>query len=220
MFSIQISTLTALAAGISVDAGLTPSEDRWIFRTQLRYMERNDDPGPMDRQMERYVWNNVLAYGLKRNLTLIVRQPIIRQEMSMVGSTRRNTGRGDLFLAAKYGIYRRNTADYTFGIAGTLGLELPTGEDAFSSDTWDLKPGVYMSVRNREWASDLSVTYLWNGIFGENSAGINPGEELSLDWALARQFSLGGSAEKSLSPVVELSYRDISSNRRNGNDIS
>ena len=25
------------SAGISVDAGLTPAEDRWIFRSQVRY---------------------------------------------------------------------------------------------------------------------------------------------------------------------------------------
>ncbi|MHC4559338.1 MAG: hypothetical protein ACYS80_18760, partial [Planctomycetota bacterium] len=42
---------SARAGGISVDAGLTPAEDRWIFRTQLRYMQRKDDPTPMDRKM-------------------------------------------------------------------------------------------------------------------------------------------------------------------------
>ena len=33
---------TANATGITADAGLTPPEDRWIFRSQIRYMENDD----------------------------------------------------------------------------------------------------------------------------------------------------------------------------------
>ncbi len=39
------------AGGISVDAGLTPPEDRWILRTQVSYRERRDDPTNMNRKM-------------------------------------------------------------------------------------------------------------------------------------------------------------------------
>ncbi|MHC4154319.1 MAG: hypothetical protein ACYST6_05290, partial [Planctomycetota bacterium] len=42
-------TTNAGAAGISVDAGLTPPEDRWIIRNQVRYMTREDDPTGMNR---------------------------------------------------------------------------------------------------------------------------------------------------------------------------
>ena len=219
LLALRFSTVAAAGAGISVDAGLTPAEDRWMFRTQLRYMQRNDDPGPMGREMERKVWNNVLAYGLKRNLTLMVRQQLIDQDMSMAGSSRSDTGLGDLFIAAKYGLYRRNTADYTLGVATTLGLELPTGSAPFSSDTWDLKPGIYLSWRSRAWASDLSVAYMWSDFINETASGATPGNELSLDWALARQFSLGNSAEKALAPVVELSYRNKAPNQMSGHDV-
>jgi hypothetical protein len=187
----------AIAGGISVDAGLTPAEDRWIFRTQLRHMERSNDPGPMNRQMEVNVWNNVLAYGLRRNLTLMVRQPYMRRKMTMGGSSVSKSGLGDFMVMGKYGLYRKNTADYILGVAATMALEMPTGSDAFTSDTWDLKPGLFLSWRN----------------------GVDPGDELELDFALARQFSIGESADAAFSPVLEISYRDVSANQLAGQSL-
>lgn len=216
---VMISSNTS-AAGISVDAGLTPAEDRWILRTQLRYTQRHDDPTSMGRKTDRYTLNTILAYGLRRDLTLMLKQPAVHQEMSKVGSTSKDTGLADLSLLAKYGIYRRNTPEYTFGVATTLGLELPTGADAFTSETWDVKPGLYLSWRRGPWASDLNIAYAWNGFADEGIGGIDPGDELSLDWALAHQFSLGEKADMSLTPVLELSYKNISPDRLKGHNVS
>ncbi|MHC4238972.1 MAG: hypothetical protein ACYSUC_04355 [Planctomycetota bacterium] len=56
-FAITAGGLTnAGAAGISVDAGLTPPEDRWIIRNQVRYMTREDDPTGMNREMSMYAF--------------------------------------------------------------------------------------------------------------------------------------------------------------------
>lgn len=220
LFVFYLVSSSASAAGISIDAGLTPAEDRWILRAQLRFMQRDDDPTSMYRTMDRYALNTVLAYGLRRNLTLMLKQLTVHQETSMAGSTSKDTGLADLFLLAKYGLYRRNTAEYTFGVATTLGLELPTGADAFTSETWDIKPGLYMSWRSGPWASDLNIVYDWNGFADESSRGINPGDKLSLDWALAHQLSFGEKADVSLTPVIELSYKNISPDRLKGHNVS
>ena len=210
---------SANAAGISVDAGLTPAEDRWIIRTQFRYMQRKDDPMLMNRKMDTYAFPVVVAYGFRPDLTLMVRQTVMHKKMSMGGSISRDTGPGDLFVLGKYKLYRRNTRKYTFGIASTLGLEFPTGDDDFSSETWDLKPGLFTSWRSGPWASDFSVAYKWNGFADRGAGGINPGNELSLDWALAYQFSFGEKARVSLAPVLELSYKNILSDRLHGRDL-
>jgi hypothetical protein len=210
----------ALAGGISVDAGLTPAEDRWIFRTQLRYMHRNDDPTPMGREMSRYVVPVVLAYGLQPNLTLMVRQMVVHQGMTMMSSTERNTGRGDLFILAKYRAYRRNTSRYTLGIAPTLGLELPTGDDSFTSETWDLNAGLYISGRSGPWAKDFNIAYAWNGAAGRGKDDVKPGDELSLDWAVAHQFNMDEKASLALAPVMELSYVNVRPDRADGQDMS
>lgn len=211
--SLGLIPFEAIAAGISVDAGLTPAEDRWIVRTQLRYMQRHDDPTIMGRRTERYLFNAVVAYGFRRNLTLILKQPAVHQKMSMTGSTNRETGLADLSLLAKYKIYRHNTRVYTFGAAATLGLELPTGADAFTSDTWDLKPGLYLSWRRGRWASDFNIDYAWNGFADDGAGDIDPGDELSMDWSLAHQFSIGREADTTLAPVLEISYKNITGDR-------
>ena len=180
----------AVAGGISVDAGLTPPEDRWIIRTQFRYMQRKDDPTPMDQEMETYAFPLVIAYGFRPDLTLMIRQPVKHRRMSMSGSVSRVTGFDDLLVLGKYKLYRRNTPKYTFGIASTLGLEFPTGDNDFGSETWDLQPGIFMSWRSGPWASDFSTSYKWNGFADRGRNGLNPGNELSVDLALAHQLSI------------------------------
>jgi len=204
--------------GISVDAGLTPAEDRWIFRTQLRYMSLGN-MARIHQEMEMYMIPVVLAYGLKSNLTLLVRQPVLRREMSMMGASNVESGFGDLFVMGKFKLYRRNTANYTLGVAATIGIEAPTGSSAFSSRTWDLQPGLYFSWRRGALGSDVSVAYTWNGFAGEGRNGVYPGNELAFDWAASYQFGLGESSRISIAPVLEVSYRDISSDQLNGENF-
>jgi hypothetical protein len=211
---------SANAAGISVDAGLTPAEDRWIIRTQFRYMQRKDDPTLMNQKMDTYAFPVVVAYGFRPDLTLMVRQTVKHKKMSMGGSISRDTGPDDLFVLGKYKLYRRNTRKYTFGIASTLGLEFPTGDDDFSSETWDLEPGLFTSWRSGPWASDFSIAYKWNGFADRGKNGLNPGNELSVDLALAHQFSIGEKADMSLTPVLEFNYKHILPDRLSGNNVS
>jgi hypothetical protein len=214
-----LSAPSANAGGISVDAGLTPAEDRWIVRTQVRYMQRKDDPTQMGREMTRYAFPIVLAYGLRPELTLMLRQAVMRQEMSMTETSKKSTGFGNLFILAKYRAYRVNTPKYTLGIAPTIGLEFPTGDDPFTSETWDLNTGLYLSGRTGPWATDFNIAYTWNGFADHGRNGIVPGDELSLDCAFARQFSIGEKADAALAPVLELSYKNIWPDRLNGQDI-
>jgi hypothetical protein len=215
-----LSVPDAGAAGISVDAGLTPAKDRWIFRTMVRSMPRDDDPTGMDREMKMLVWNNVLAYGLHSNLTLILKQPVRRREMSMADSSSRDTGAGDLALLAKYRLVRRNTREITFGLAATIQMSVPTGAEEFTSDTWDVQPGVYGSFRRGLWATDFSAAYKLMGFAGNRDDDREIGNELALDWAAARQFLVGDSADTTLAPVLELSYRDAAADKLFGERLA
>lgn len=227
MSPMQLLVVTLLSAmstivwagGISIDSGLTPSEDRWILRTQIRYMHRNDDPSPMDREMTAYMVPVILAYGLRSDLTIMARQTVIQQEMSMSGTDRHESGFGDLFILAKYKAYRINTPEYTFGIAPTLGLELPTGKESLSSGTWDLKPGLFMSWQNGSWMTDFNVAYSWNGFADKSDNGVDPGDELSLNIALAYQFSIGEQAASTVLPVLEFTYKRTWADRQNGQSV-
>ena len=216
---ITTSIQYASAAGISIDAGLTPPEDRWIVRNQFRFMQREDDPTSMDREVEKYVFPFVVAYGFKPELTFMARQKFINKNMSMGGSTSRDSGLDDLFLLAKYKLFRRNTRDYTFGMASTIGLELPTGEDEFSSETWDLEPGLFASWRSGPWASDFRAAYKWNGFADKGKNGLDPGDKFSVDLAFAHQFSINGNPDISIAPVLEFNYEHFLSDRLDGDAV-
>lgn len=204
------------ADGISVDAGLTPPRDRWIFRTQLRFMGRHDDPSSMDRTMDKLVWNNILAYGLLRKVTIMIRQPVIWNKMMMDNTESKSSGSGDLVFMVKYGIYRRNTRESTFGVAALVGLGIPSGEEHISSEAWNIKPGLYLSWLSRPWAADISVAYNWNSVIRKSNNGNDKGNELTLDMDVSYQFSFGERARVALTPVLEISYLKISGDQLNG----
>ena len=69
--------LIAGAGGISVDAGLTPPLDRWIVKTQTRFMRLGDDSTQMNRKMNMYMFPVIVAYGLRPDLTVMLRQPFV-----------------------------------------------------------------------------------------------------------------------------------------------
>lgn len=213
-FALGVCVLAGVvrAGGISVDAGLTPAQNRWIFRTQVRHMKRT---GEMS-EMTMYRFPFVLAYGVRPDFTLMARQIVTRRSMTMGGDTGADNGFDDFFFLAKYKAYRRNTRAYTLGVAPTIALEMPTGSDMFSSETWDVAAGLYFSWRSGLWASDLNLGYKWNGIDNRSGVGPLPGDEGNLDWAIAYQHSIGGSAYSSLTPVVELNYEDTRSAKDGG----
>jgi hypothetical protein len=205
----------ALAGGISADAGLTPAQDKWIFRTQMRYMQRDNDPTPMQRKSESYMFPVVVAYGLLPQLTVMVRQPIMKMNMTMGQMTTPTSGFGDLFVMAKYRAFRKNTRNYTLGIAPSVGLEFPTGESGFTSDGLDLKLGLNFSWRRGTWATDANLAYTLNGITGKKDSHYQQ-EKLEMVGALAHQFSIGRDARTALAPVLELSYENSTAQRLSG----
>lgn len=199
--------LSLSSAGISVDAGLTPAQNRWIIRTQARYMQRLNDPTPMDRQMVTLAAPVVIAYGVMPSFTLMAREIFLRKTMSMDGSGSTDYGRSDILTMAKYKAFRRNTRHTSLGVAAVLGLELPVGSDGFGSETWDLIAGVNGSYRLDAFAADADVRYVWNGVGERND---KPGNKVSVNLALAYRFALGAGADIALAPVLETGFESIS----------
>lgn len=204
------------AAGISVDAGLTPPLDRWIFRTQLRMGGRDNPPGtPASMAMDSRVIPMVLVYGLRSHLTIMVKQAVMRKEMGQL----EQTGMSDLFFMTKFKAYRINTRHYTLGVSPILGIEFPTGSDAMSSHTWDMALGVYLTARERFWSQDLNFSYRINGVDGNNPQDVEPGDEVAIDIAAGRQIGLDETFNNTFAPVLELSYHKIFSSRFNGSNL-
>lgn len=211
--------IIADAGGISVDAGLTPPLDRWIVRTQLRFMQRINDPTPMNRDMDMYMFPLVIAYGLRPNLTVMIKQPYMSSEMTMDGHTSKAYGLGDLFVLAKYRAYRLNTPEYTLGIAPAIGLNIPSGHEDVTDDVWNLTTGLFFSWRSGFWASDVNIDYTDKGLASVGEKDVDPGNELGLNLAFAYQIPVGPGGKSAIAPVLELNYAHIGVDILDGHDI-
>lgn len=206
IISVLLLTACATASGISVDAGLTPPEGRWITRVQTRYMPSKDNDN-VGNEMKMYGFPVMVAYGARNYLMVLARQTFFSRDMTMMGNNSTHSGFGDLFLMAKYKAYRLNTPRYIIGISPTLGISIPTGDDEFTSDSWDLNAGVYISGRRGRLASDLNFAYRWYDFLNRADNTVKPGNEIFVDWAAAYQLSLD--REKSFTPVMEISLNKV-----------
>lgn len=211
---------SARAGGISIDAGLTPAANRWIFRSQMRLLQRGDHPSRPAMEMEAYMFPVMAAYGLRSDAMIMVRQAYMRREMTMMSGSSRASGFGDLFILGKYRLLRVNTPTNTLGIAPTLGLELPTGESGFSSESYDLQVGTFFSGRMHRWRMDLNLAYIWNGMALTGDTNIDPGDEIAIKAAISRQFSVEPDAGVAIAPVLESSYQKMNADDDDGATIS
>ncbi len=209
-----------LAGGISIDAGLTPPKDRWIFRTQIRYMERNNNPTMTDKKMTMYMHPIVLVYGLRSDLTLMLKQVIARREMDIGSTTTKTSGFTDLFFMVKYRLTRINTKKYSIGIAPTIGLDIPTGRVGFSSDSYNLHLGLFVTAQKRAFGVDFNLKYVWNSASKTNGSNTNFGDEIEIKSALNYQKSFGENADYAIAPVFETHYSKISANKFDGTNIT
>jgi len=181
-------------------------------------MQREGLINGMNSEMSTTMYPLVVVYGLRPDVTVMIRQMFLERTMRMPLSTTASSGLGDLFVNFKYKLYRKNTNSYTLGIAPTLGATLPTGKDAFTSRTFDLQAGFYSSFRYASLGADLAIALRMMDLFGERPDDIERGDEWSWNLALARQFSLAPNAHVTLAPVVEINYIHVSPNRLNSQE--
>jgi hypothetical protein len=221
-FTLVIICFVAMAsnqghsAGISIDAGLTPAYKRLMFRSQFRYIVRNNHPVMTNMEMKMSMFPNIVAYGLRPDLTLISRWAVIKREMNNVSET----GFGDLMIMAKYKLYRLNKPSHIVGVTPTIGIELPFGSDNFTSNSLDLRLGTLFSLRKRIWAADLNFVYLINGVFLTSGNNINHGNEFVIQSAFAYRISSNSNAELLFSPLLETTYMHVSPKANNGVSIA
>jgi hypothetical protein len=167
-------------------------------------MSRGEKPSG---KIQQFVIPVVLAYGVRSNVTLVARQALIRRERTVLEDSSTESGLGDTYVFVKYKAFRSNSPRLTFGVAPTVGVEFPTGQSAFSSNTWDLRAGLYASTRTRTWSSDVNIAYMRNDMFDD--VVVVPGDELSIDAAAAYQFVIDHNGAVTASPVLELSYLKV-----------
>lgn len=167
-------TLRAHAqAPINSNVALQPSKGGLIIRQQFRYSEAEHTTPLGDVRIDLASSFTTFAYGVSDELTLIVDTPFVlsrRIENDTTGDDDTDSGFGDLRLLSKLRLYRDD-----FGPTDTTrfdliaGLEVPTGQDEFSSESFDpILGGVFTHIEGRH-AFDADA--LWHFNTGGGSRG-------------------------------------------------
>lgn len=200
------------AGGISVDAGITPPQDRFILRAQYRFMSMENSMLTMHTHMTPLV----LAYGVTPGFTVMVRSMYIHQVAE--NNQMINNGINDLFLLSKFRLYRKNAPNYVFGIAPHIATNIPVGSSEISNRTWNPELGINISFRPRFFAADMSTSCIFSDVSGK--LGAKPGNIFNLNTAFSALIPLKSQSERAISPVVEMTYSHQGKSKTNPmNDI-
>ncbi len=189
---------TGVLAQISTDAGLTPAQDRWIFRTQYRMMGMENSMMKASTQMVPVV----VGYGITSGISVMARGMYVHRSNS--NSTEVNRGVNDLYLLSKFRLFRKNSSSYSFGIAPYIASNVPIGAKAVSNRTWNPEVGLNISFRPRFLSFDLSTNYTFGDVLEKISADHH--NQYHLDFAFSGKIPLNAKSSQIISPVLEFNY--------------
>ena len=195
---IVFTSFYTQAGGISVDAGLTPGQDRWILRTQYRFMERQNSTISMRTQMVPLM----IAYGLTSNYTIMARVTYVNRIIYLNNAIYAN-GFNDPTVLLKVKIYRKNTANYVLGIAPYFASNIPVGNTEISSRTWNPELGLSMSFRPRFLSIDFTGSFTF--IDAVNKTENRESNNLSINIAFSSIIPIDN-YNTAISPVLESTF--------------
>ncbi len=195
--------------GINTNTAIAPGEGQYVYRTQLRFLQSHSSPGPADRDLNVLVSPQVMAYGVKEDLTvfgvvpLVKRDGTIRPPMS-TGAFKEldDFGVGDMRFFAKYRFWEKDEPGETTRWSVFGGLEVPSYDKDFSSDSWDPFIGTVWTYQSLEWGFDWDV--FWNFNTGD---GVFRHDEMRYDAAYTYVLLTGQTLDEKfwqLSSIFEL----------------
>jgi len=190
-----------------VDAGITPPQNRFILRGQYRFMSMENSMMTMQTHMTPLV----IAYGVTPGFSVMARGMSLHRtdgNEQVIGN-----GMNDLFLLSKFRLYRKNTANYVFGIAPHIATNIPVGSSEISNRTWNPELGINISFRPRFFAADMSTSFVFSDVSGK--LGEKPGNVFNLNTAFSASIPLKNQSKKAVSPVVEMTYSRLAKSESN-----
>ncbi len=188
---LVVGAPTAFAqAPLNSDVALTPPKDGWIIRLQWRYSRLAEDPTPLDRKVHQSVVPLTVVYGVTENLALLGTLRIVDRKIDFgSGATQRDTGFADIPLLAKYRFYQDDKPGKTTRWVAIGGLEVPTFDNVFSSESFDPIIGTVWTHQELAWEIDWNVLYKFN-----TAGGVAGDDELRLDFTGTYRL-LGGESD-------------------------
>lgn len=172
---------TVHAVGINTNNALPVAKQHVVVRTQARYEFADNDPSGAGRRLHRLQFPTVLVYGATAKTALFGMTPLVYRDLS--GS--KAGGIGDLTFLARQEIAKKDWLLKTWRLALLGGLEIPSGDDQFSSHSIDFPLGLVTSLQTHRFEIDADVRYKIN----TEGSGTNHGDNLFYNLAYQHRIA-------------------------------
>ena len=164
----------------------------------MRFLKSNGSPGAAKRDVNVLANPHVLAYGAKQNLTLFGVVPLVKRDGTVrppgsSGTFREldDFGVGDLRFFAKYRFFEEDEEGETTRWSVFGGIETPSYDKNFSSDSWDPFLRTVWTYQSTTWGLDLD--WFWNFNTGN---GIFRNDEMRYDLAYTYVLLIGQTVDE------------------------
>jgi len=185
----------ARGGGLNTNVALTPPEDGTIVRAQWRLSTFDGDPTPADRDVTLNLAPVTVAHGVTSDVTLLSTVPFVRREVDVRarGVELDDSGVADIPVLAKYRFYQEDEPGRTTRWAALGGVEIPTYDEPFSSDSADPILGTVWTHQAQNWWLDWDLLYQAN-----TGDGLDREDEIRGD--VAGSYTLLGGKHESVGP--------------------
>lgn len=161
------------AVGINTNVALPIPKGHFLIRTQVRYTRATKDPTGSGNRLHLVQFPNVLIYGITSKTAVFTIFPVIYRDLTM-GTSSKEVGIGDITFFVRQEIFKKDWVLKTFRIALFGGLEVPSGDSPFSTNSVDFPFGVVASYQSHRQEIDLDLRYKVNTA----GSGVNHGDNL------------------------------------------
>ena len=178
--ALSVVGVTSHAGPINSNTAFAPHQGESILRIQYRYLEVEDDPSVMNRELKVQGLTAVYIYGFNEKFTGILTVPYRDKNLELASGgggrvTRDSRGVGDIRSLLKYRVFTRDTPGKTHRLGVFGGLEWPTGKDnqkdslgrlpqtlQAGSGSYDPIIGTVWTTQTLGWEFDADIGYKFN----------------------------------------------------------
>ena len=167
-------------------AATQPGVGNWYLRHRVQYLKLDDDPSPLQRDIDKILATTSLSYGITRELSATLTLPLTLSFEDPAGpmgtDTHFEAGDADFSLKWRPFQWDLNPLD-SVRLAFFAGVEAPTGTGDLGSDSWDPFAGAVFTTILGRHGFNQSISYKFNNGGEDFSivAGDGPSDALRYD---------------------------------------
>ncbi len=175
-FAIFVSSaaLTFAQQPTFTPSPVMPGKGVFSLQQLFQYRQFGEDKTGLNRDVEQWSSITNIKYGLRNDLSLGLKVPLLYRELSSPASNRTDEGIGDIELLASWRFYQHDFGPIDNTRAALLfGTELPTSNEPFG--TSGVNPIIGITAMHLEGRHGLNAAARWKFNTDAREFPINPG---------------------------------------------